>query len=159
MKERFLVGDAGAGEGALEAEVEVAPGRVVLHRGGQDRVYAVTAQPDGSVRIVGPDGVHVAWVDGDVVTIAGRSRRVRRAPPSARAVPPVVTPPMPAVVARIHVTVDEVVAARQALVTVTAMKMEVVLRAPHAGRVRTIRPAVGDRVAPGDVLVDIEEGS
>ena len=154
MKDRFLVG----GE-AVEADVDVGLGRVVLARGGEGNVYSVTALPDGSLRIAGPDGVHTAWVDGDVVTINGRSRRVRRAPPAARPVPPVVTPPMPAVVARIHVVVGDLVIARQPLVTVTAMKMEVVLRAPHAGRVRTIRPAVGDRVAPGDVLVDIEEGS
>lgn len=153
MKDRFQVGGQ-----TVEAEVDVAPGRVLLSRGAEGSAYTVTAQPDGSLRIAGPDGVHSAWVDGDIVTINGRSRRVRRAPPTARAVPPVVTPPMPAVVARIHVAVDDVVVARQPLVTVTAMKMEVILRAPHAGRVRTIRPAVGDRVAPGDVLVDIEEG-
>jgi len=42
------------------------------------------------------------------------------------------------------------------LVTLEAMKMEHVVRAPAAGTVREVRVAVGDQVETGDVLVMIE---
>lgn len=150
MAERWSIG----GE-VVEAGVHVAGGKVRVALG--ERVVEYTAIPlaDGSVRLVGPDGARIAVVDGDRVTIAGRTREVRRAPPAAREAPPVVTPPMPAVVGRVLVAVGDVVAAKQPLVTVTAMKMEVVLRAPHAGTVAVVRVAPGDKVNPGDVLVEV----
>jgi biotin carboxyl carrier protein len=42
------------------------------------------------------------------------------------------------------------------VVAISAMKMEVTLRAPRAGTAR-VRVAVGDKVMPGDVLVDVVE--
>lgn len=105
----------------------------------------------------GGDAVRTAHavVSGDEVCIAGRTRRVRRAPPTAAAVKPVVTPPMPAVVGRILVSVGEVVALGQGLVTVVAMKMELTLRAPHAGTVTEVRVRPGENVAPGQILVEV----
>jgi biotin carboxyl carrier protein len=54
------------------------------------------------------------------------------------------------------VVVGEEVRKGQALVVISAMKMESRLVAPHAGRVRAIRASVGASVKPGDVLVEIE---
>jgi len=45
----------------------------------------------------------------------------------------------------------------QEVLVVEAMKMENALRAPRAGRVGAIHARVGDMVAPGRVLVEIEE--
>ena len=39
------------------------------------------------------------------------------------------------------------------------MKMEHTIVAPHAGTVRTFRFALGESVADGAVLVDLEAGS
>jgi biotin carboxyl carrier protein len=36
------------------------------------------------------------------------------------------------------------------------MKMETTLRAPHDGIVKAVQVAVGDKVMPGQVLVDID---
>lgn len=70
-----------------------------------------------------------------------------------------VTPPMPSVVVRILVTEGERVKKGRGLVVVTAMKMETTLGAPRDGVVRRICTAVGARVAPGEILVEIgEEG-
>jgi acetyl-CoA/propionyl-CoA carboxylase biotin carboxyl carrier protein len=49
------------------------------------------------------------------------------------------------------------VRARDPLVVVEAMKMEMPLTAPRAGRVLAVRAAEGDTVARGAVLVELEE--
>jgi biotin carboxyl carrier protein len=64
---------------------------------------------------------------------------------------------MPATVVRILVSVGDEVEQGQALVVVSAMKMETTLTAPHKGSVRAIRAEVGATVRPGDVVVDVEE--
>ncbi len=66
-----------------------------------------------------------------------------------------VTPPMPSVVVKILVCEGDVVEKGQGLVVVSAMKMETTLRAPYAGTVGRIKTAVNARVAPGDILVEI----
>jgi biotin carboxyl carrier protein len=63
---------------------------------------------------------------------------------------------MPAAVIAVLVEVGQAVAAGEAAVVVSAMKMEVPLGAPFAGRVRSVAAAPGARVRPGDVLVEIE---
>lgn len=68
-----------------------------------------------------------------------------------------VTPPMPAVVVRILVKEGDRVRKGQGLVVVTAMKMETTLAAPRHGLVKKINTSVHAKVAPGDVLVEIEE--
>jgi acetyl-CoA carboxylase biotin carboxylase subunit len=67
-----------------------------------------------------------------------------------------ITPPMPAAVVAVLVQAGQTVAKGQAAVVVSAMKMEIQLGAPCAGRVRSISTAAGARVRPGDVLVEIE---
>ena len=69
-----------------------------------------------------------------------------------------VTPPMPSVVVRILVKQGDRVKRGQGLIVVSAMKMETTLEAPLNGRVIKINTSVNDKVAPGDILVEIEEG-
>jgi len=68
-----------------------------------------------------------------------------------------VTPPMPSVVVRIMVKEGDYVKKGQGLMVVTAMKMETTLKAPYNGTVKAIHTALDAKVAPGDVLVEIEE--
>jgi acetyl/propionyl-CoA carboxylase alpha subunit len=68
-----------------------------------------------------------------------------------------VTPPMPAVVIAVSVSEGEVVKKGQAVVIVSAMKMETTLFAPFNGKVSKVNVAEGDKVMPGDILVDIEK--
>ena len=68
-----------------------------------------------------------------------------------------VVAPMPGTVIRVLVAPGEQVRARDPLVIVEAMKMEMPLTAPRAGRVRAVHAAEGDAVARGAVLVELEE--
>jgi len=100
------------------------------------------------------------------VFINGRTFLVQNADmqPRARAgrggsgqTPGEVTPPMPAVVVRVLVRERDSVKRGQGLVVVSAMKMETTLYAPYAGVVRAVNCDVDKRVAPGDILVEIDE--
>ena len=82
-------------------------------------------------------------------------RRIRRGGPEEA--PSEVTPPMPAIVVRIMVEEGNLVKRGQGLVVVTAMKMETTLVSPFNGKVTKINTCVGAKVAPGDILVEIEE--
>jgi 3-methylcrotonyl-CoA carboxylase alpha subunit len=83
------------------------------------------------------------------------SKRTRRGGMDETAVE--VTPPMPAVVVRILIQEGDHVKRGQGLVVVTAMKMETTLAAPWDGTVKAIKTAEGAKVAPGDILVEVEE--
>jgi biotin carboxyl carrier protein len=45
----------------------------------------------------------------------------------------------------------------QGLIVVSAMKMETTLVAPTDGRVAKIRTSINAKVAPGDILADIDQ--
>jgi len=83
------------------------------------------------------------------------SRRISRGGPDQT--PGDVTPPMPSVVVRIMVEEGDLVKKGQGLIVVTAMKMETTLVAPSDGRVKKINTSIDAKVAPGDILVEIEE--
>jgi acetyl/propionyl-CoA carboxylase alpha subunit len=65
--------------------------------------------------------------------------------------------PMPGTVIRVLVEVGQEVEARDTLVVVEAMKMEMPLPAPRAGIVRAVHVAEGQTVGRGEVLVELEE--
>ncbi|NOZ87558.1 MAG: biotin/lipoyl-binding protein [Deltaproteobacteria bacterium] len=69
-----------------------------------------------------------------------------------------VTPPMPAVVARLLVERGQHVERGQAMVVVSAMKMETTLAAPRDGVVTAVNIAEGDKVSPGQILIEVEPG-
>jgi biotin carboxyl carrier protein len=64
--------------------------------------------------------------------------------------------PMPATVAAINVTPGQQVEAGDLLVMLEAMKMELPIKAPRAGRVAAIGCAKGDLVQPGVKLLELE---
>lgn len=67
------------------------------------------------------------------------------------------SPPMPATVIAINVAPGQDVAAGDVLVLLEAMKMEVPIKAPRAGRVKSLTCREGDLVQPGVPLVELEE--
>jgi len=67
-----------------------------------------------------------------------------------------ITPPMPSVVVRALVKEGDRVDKGQAVIVVSAMKMETTLTAPFAGRVIRVHVKEGDQVAAGQILVDLE---
>jgi biotin carboxyl carrier protein len=68
-----------------------------------------------------------------------------------------VTPPMPAIVISVAVAQGDAVKKGQAVVIVSAMKMETTLFAPFDGTVTKVNVCEGDKVMPGDILVDIKK--
>jgi acetyl/propionyl-CoA carboxylase alpha subunit len=68
-----------------------------------------------------------------------------------------VTAPMPGTVIRVLVRAGDEVAARQPLVVLEAMKMETPLVSPYEATVRAVHVGEGDRVAVGELLVELTE--
>lgn len=120
-------------------------GRLLLEADGRP-VEAVTAR-DGATTWVFVEGRSWRIDDAD----RAPARRSRRRDDDLGDV----TPPMPAAVVRVLVETGDLVARGQGMVVISAMKMETTLVAAHAGIVSAVRVAIGDKVAPGDVLVDV----
>jgi acetyl/propionyl-CoA carboxylase alpha subunit len=68
-----------------------------------------------------------------------------------------ITAPMPGTVIRVLVSEGDEVEARDTLVVVEAMKMEMPLPAPRAGIVRAVHVSEGETVGRGEVLVELAE--
>ena len=67
-----------------------------------------------------------------------------------------VTSPMPGTVIRLEVAPGDEVRARQPLVVLEAMKMEIPVHSPFDGQVKSVHVAEGDRIAGGTLLVELE---
>jgi len=67
-----------------------------------------------------------------------------------------VTAPMPGTVIRVEVVPGAETKARQPLVVLEAMKMEIPVHSPFAGTVSAVHVSAGDRVAGGAPLVELE---
>lgn len=75
----------------------------------------------------------------------------------AQSRPTDVTPLTPSLVVSVLVAEGDAVEEGQSVVVLSAMKMESTLTAPHAGTVKRVNAAEGDKVAPGQILVEIEK--
>lgn len=115
--------------------------------GGACTVYVAD---DGGEKEITIDGTPYFVHDADLL-------ERKRGRSGGRAVPTEVTPPMPAVVIRVLVNVGDTVKEGDGVVVVSAMKMETTLFAPYSGTVVNINVSEGDKVEPGQILVDIEK--
>jgi biotin carboxyl carrier protein len=125
----------------------------------------VETMPDGKLRFTGEAGASVAEV-----TAAGERRFVRlgaldfvleREAEGRRRVAGTahgagLEAPMPGVITKVMVVVGDEVTKGQALVALEAMKMEHMIRAPHAGRVKSVSASPGIMVQAGATLVELE---
>jgi biotin carboxyl carrier protein len=96
------------------------------------------------------------WLDGRAKLVQDASAASRRKARGPGETPGEVTPPTPASVVRILVDVGREVSKGEALVVVSAMKMEMTLVAPYSGTVRAVNTEVGAQVSPGEILVEID---
>jgi 3-methylcrotonyl-CoA carboxylase alpha subunit len=145
-------------EGALDAVVDgrsilaryrvVSPNQIHLEIDGAS-VNAYVAD-DHEGKLINVQGMTYGVQDADVLAQAGPRRR------GLADLPQEITPPMPAVVVRILVAEGDIVEKGQGVIVVSAMKMETTLRAPFNGKVLKINVADGEKVMPGQILVDIE---
>ena len=127
---------------------------------------SVETMPDGKLRLAADDAVTVAEV-----TPVGSQRFVRlgtldfvlerevtggrRAAAGAHAGG--LEAPMPGVITKVMVVVGDDVTKGQPLLALEAMKMEHLIRAPHAGRVKAVSASPGQMVQSGATLVELEE--
>lgn len=150
---------------AFERATSTQPGRLKARVDGQE--IDCSFQPTGPGRLrleLGNRGLELLVVDdagGRLVAGQGAVARIglartRRSGTAGRALPPEVSPPMPAVVVAVLVEPGQRVAAGDPAVVVSAMKMESSLKIPRNGTVREVRCKVGDKVSPGDVLVQVD---
>ena len=117
---------------------------------GFSNVHAFVANgPEGKTILL--NGIPYQVEDQDARDV----KKSRKAGPLSG--PSEVTPLTPAVVARVLVAAGEHVEQGQAVIVVSAMKMETTLAAPFAGVVAKISVAPGDKVLPGQILVHIEK--
>ena len=119
---------------------------------GRLKVASASGEKVGNAIVAG-DSVWVT-VDGEVFVFDNRqrSRQDRRGARDHAAF----TPPMPATVVRIAVTPGQNVQAGDILISLEAMKMELPIRAPRDGIVRTIHCREGELVQPDQPLLDFE---
>jgi len=127
------------------------PGDNMIHMVVNGRsVNAFLSEEDGG-RNITINGQTCLVEDADLLE-RNRGRKTRSGD-----VPAEVTPPMPSVVVRVMVDVGDIVEKGRGVVVVAAMKMETTLNAPFSGEVTGVNAAAGDKVMPGEILVDIEE--
>ena len=86
---------------------------------------------------------------GDFVAEGGQRRRQAERPGD-------VSTTMPGNIVEVLVKEGDQVRAGQGVLVTEAMKMETEIQAPIAGTVTAVRVAKGDRVNPGEVLIEIE---
>lgn len=136
-----------------DASFEVRFGRVSAH---QIRMTVNGSQVNAWVEK--EPGAKIIILDGERYRIRDRhqqdSPRVRRA--GLEQEPSAVTTPMPAIVVLVPVAEGDWVEKGQIVMVISAMKMETSLRAPYGGRITRIKVKEGDKVMPGDILVDID---
>lgn len=150
--------DAG-GEGSFrvscgESSFEVTCTRVSNHHLGLDingrRVNAYIIRDD-SGKTIAIDGVSYLVQDADRLEQAASGGKRRDESPGE------VISTIPATVMAVRVAEGETVKKNQPVIVVSAMKMEMTLKAPYDGIVKKINVAVGENVMSGKVLVDIEK--
>ena len=86
----------------------------------------------------------------EFVAEAGGNKRGRATAPGH------VTPAMPGNVVDVLVKEGDTVKSGQAVLVTEAMKMESEVHANIAGTVKAVHVAKGDRVTPGEILIEIE---
>lgn len=103
----------------------------------------------------GPSDARWVFLDGHVFVINAaapqQGRRVR-----ARSDESALSAPMPATVTVINVAPGQQVVQGDVLLMLEAMKMELAVKAPRDGRVRTVSCREGELVRPGVPLVELE---
>jgi 3-methylcrotonyl-CoA carboxylase alpha subunit len=139
-------GSARVGESAAALEIEVLGPNAYRVRQGGVSVHAFVA---------GPADARQVFVDGEVYEVevsqdgAGRRRQGGRHADAVGA-------PMPGKVTQVLVGPGDVVRRGDVVVKLEAMKMELAVRAPREGVVRSVACREGELVQPGVPLVELE---
>ncbi|HNO77653.1 MAG TPA: hypothetical protein PKN33_06290 [Phycisphaerae bacterium] len=135
------------GDRTLEAEIEIAP-----DGSGRMRLAGKVVRFFGSRR---GDDIQV-WYGGRVYDFKIADTRQSAGAVKRSAMLPELTAPMPGTILRILVGDGDELVARQPLIIMESMKMEMTISAPAAGRVKEITCAEGELVEMGALLVRLQ---
>ncbi len=138
---KYKVGYTSISENRLHLNVE---------KDGVTQALNVYLAQSDSGKMIGINGSYFELYDVD--SISDQKRRK-----GSSTLPNIVTPPIPSVVVAIMVNTGDEVQKGQEVVVLSAMKMETTLVAPFKGLVVAVNAVEGDKVSPGDILVDIEK--
>lgn len=119
---------------------------------GRARFLIETGATQRLAHAVHADGRTWIWCDGRQYVVADEGPDSRETGTDDA----MLQAPMPARVRSVATANGRAVRAGDVLVVLEAMKMELSVRAPRDGTVRTVRCAVGDLVQPGVPLVELE---
>jgi 3-methylcrotonyl-CoA carboxylase alpha subunit len=119
-----------------------------IHENGMTRAVKIHAAKQGEAFEI--------FIDSLARTITDTKSSRRKASGQA-GVQNTITPSIPSTVSRIAVEKGHVVEKGQAVIVLSAMKMETTLCAPYSGKVKAVNVSPGDRVSPGQILVEIEK--
>lgn len=140
-----------------EVETRVEGDAVVVVLDGASHRVPYQRDPDGTLRLTIGGRTVPAWSDGTWAVADGRARRIELVAAAAKEdLPDRITPPMPAVVVRVLVSIGATVARGERVVVISAMKTETALKAPRDGVVKAINVVAGQNVRPGELLVELE---
>lgn len=157
-----------------EVTVQVTPqedGSFLVHVGQRNHTVRVEARANGELRLWldgRPVDAWVARVRGEIQVALGgqvyrlappRPRRGRMGAGGAEDVAGVLTAGMPGQVLTVEVAPGDTVQPGDTLLILEAMKMELRITAPTAGRVKAVHCKEGDVVERGQRLIEIEEGT
>jgi len=102
-----------------------------------------------------PEGIWV-WHNGRARLVCDETREHRQTAQETPQSCAMVTPMTPGVVVKLMVKKGQKVKKGQALIVISAMKMESTLVAGYNGTVTAIHTEVGAQVMPGDILIEIQ---
>jgi acetyl/propionyl-CoA carboxylase alpha subunit len=127
---------------ALSGAAQISGGEVILTRGGRVRRFFVARGPKGAILVAR---------GGRAIALSPEEGRRGRGEASGE-----LSSPMPGKLIRVVKAEGERVLKGEPILVVVAMKMELPIRAPRDAVVKAIRAKVGERVAPGVPLAEIE---
>lgn len=145
----------GTGAPVRDVTVQLPGGEITLRLERLDPTTWRVVDADGAAHVarsVEHAGARWLHLDGETLAIRIESGAARRA--AARR-PEGLEVPMPGAVTQVAVSEGEIVTAGQPIVVVEAMKMEHVIRAPHAGRVVGLQVRQGQQVDAGAVVAEL----
>ncbi len=120
---------------------------------GNGRYLVSDGEKQSVAYAAGPANARWVFLGGHVYLIdTTRSETTRRGQDDDLAL----AAPMPAKVASVNVSIGQQVTRGDVLIMLEAMKMELPIRAPRDGRIKTIACTPGELVQPGLPLLELE---
>ncbi|MCP4116095.1 MAG: biotin/lipoyl-binding protein [Desulfobacteraceae bacterium] len=148
-----ITGDTGFDAATPQEEFEVSFARISDHQ--------ISLQVNGqtfNAHVTRTEDAKIIMIEGRTFTVrdADLAERTKSGGRGMASTETEVTPPMPAVVILVAVKPGDHVEKGDPVVTLSAMKMETTLTAPYSGEVTSVNVAEGDKVMPGQILIDIQ---